>query len=190
MIRFMTTTKLLVLASIVGLLMAMSATSHGQAIDASPPIAEATESASDGPAIELPNDESGALGAAEAEATAGSDDAHANPAKEDPIGTGGQLIQALKDGQWLVAFGFALLLLVFVLRWVLAAMKIEWANSKPGGFILAFGTSLALTLGIAFSSGAGFSLGLAIAAGGAAWAAAGIHGHIKDVIDWLRGNKS
>lgn len=189
MIRIMTTTKLLVLASIIGLLMAMSATSYGQAIDASPPvIAEATESSLDGPEIELPDDESGVAAAAEAGAAEGVGDAQANPAEEDPIGTGSKLVQALKNGRWLVAFGFALLLLVFVLRWALAAMKIKWADTKPGGFVLAFGTSLALAFGIAFSTGVGFSFGLLVAAGGAAWLAAGQHGHIKDVIDWLRGN--
>ena len=183
--RLVTTTKLLVLASIIGLLMAVSATSHGQAIDASPP--ELTEDPADGPAIELPRDKAGATEAAKAEATDEPGAAQANPAQDDPIGSGGQLIQALKDGKWLVAFGFALLFLVFILRWGLAAMQIEWAETKPGGFMLAFGTSLALTLGIAFSSGAGFSVGLAVAAAGAAWAAAGLHGHIKDVFDWMRG---
>lgn len=187
-IRLLTTTKLLVLASIIGFLMAMSATSHGQAIDASPEIAEATESASDGPAIDAPNDGSEAAEAAETTNGEGSDDARANPASEDPIGTGSQLIQALKDGKWLVAFGFALLLIVFLLRWALAVMKIKWADTKPGGFLLAFGTSLALAFGIAFSSGVGFSFGLLVAAGGAAWLAAGQHGHVKDVIDWLRGD--
>ena len=63
-LRLLTTTKLLVLASVIGLLMAVSATSHGQAIDASPP--ELTESPSDGLAIELPNDEAETTETAEA----------------------------------------------------------------------------------------------------------------------------
>lgn len=178
-----TSTKILVAFSIVGLLMAMSATSYGQAIDAAPEVAE---SASDAPAIELHNDDAAPVKTAEAANPEGSDVAN-NPASEDPIGTGSSLVQALKDGQWLVAFGFALLLLVFILRWGLAAMKIKWAETKPGGFILAFGTSLALAFGIAFSTGAGFSFALLVGAGGAAWLAAGQHGHIKDVIGWLRG---
>lgn len=188
--RRLTSTKALIATSIIGLIMAMSASSHGQTMDAAPGATiEATESPVE--ASENPTDIAPTIPETAEEAPVAAPEAPAeapvsNPAKDDPIGTGKAMVQAFKDGAWLVGFGLALLLAVFITRESLAFFKVKWAKTKPGGFIIAFGLSLATAFGLAFSVGVGFSFPLLVAASGAAWLAAGQHGHIKDVLDWLR----
>lgn len=191
-IRLKLANTLLITTAIIGLLMAMVATGQTQAIDATAePTAEATENPSDGPDVEPTpaGDEAEKAPETEAGTPSAGDQATAieNPAKEDPIGTGTAMIQALRDGAWLVGFGFALLLAVFFTRESLIFFNVAWAKTKPGGFIIAFVLAEGTAFGLAFSVGAGFSFALLVAASGAAWLAAGQHGHIKDVLDWMRG---
>lgn len=98
----------------------------------------------------------------------------------------GDVYTKLRAGQWLVAFGGILMLLVWAIRAGLKALSdrwsaLEWFSGKLGGFVLAFGTTAALTVGTALTAGEPISLGLVSAALAAAWVAAGQWGHAKDV---------
>ncbi len=177
-------TKTLIFAVVMGFIMALYSTSYAQ-IDAGPEIAAV--SAADAPATEVPNDESGALEAAEAEAAEDVDAIQSNPAKSDPAGAAKDVYDALKAGQWLIAFGSALFFLVWGLRFLLMFMKVKWVETKVGGFVLSFGTAFALATATTLVAGQGLSIGLFAAAAMAAWGAAGKWGHFKDALDSLRG---
>lgn len=84
-------------------------------------------------------------------------------------------VQALENGHWLVALGGVVLVLVGVARKLLQP-KSRWAKLVLAGAIAA-----AATLGAAWESGAGWSWALIGTAFGAAWAAAGMSEHVKDV---------
>lgn len=155
------TTLLLVVAA----LFMVPSTALAQ-LDAAPEVAEAADAAP----------EPAPAPVAEAPAPAAE-----NPAKEDPGGVAQGVYDALKNGHYLMAFGGVLMFLVWLLRW--GAVKLSsWFESKLGGFVLAFATSFALTLGEAFWAGHGFSLVLFGGALSAAWMAAGQWGHLKDVL--------
>ncbi len=195
------TNRALILAVVAGFILALFSTATAQTanpLESDTP----TENAPESPLTASPGNDDGAEPEATEVASTPSNDAGAvdsgasdesseaepeNPAKDDPVGTGTDIVQAIKDGKWLAAFGGVLLFLVFGIRWALIFFKVKWAETKPGGFIIAFGTSLALAMGIAFQAGIGFSFGLLAGAASAAWLAAGQHGHIKDVVEWVRG---
>lgn len=93
----------------------------------------------------------------------------------------GDVYGALKGGQWLVAFGLALLVLVRVTR-DSAAKLLPWLGSRWGGYSYAAGWALAMTIGTTLAAGEGFSWALVMAAAGAAWTAVGQHSTAQDAV--------
>lgn len=102
----------------------------------------------------------------------------------EPGDTGGILdgmFDAMRGGDWLVAIGFGLFLLVAGIRWFLGGVvKWAWANTKMGGLVIAFALAFLTAVGGPLSMGEPFSFGLIGTALVAAWTGAGIHGHQKD----------
>ena len=176
-----------IFAAVLGLLLAVYSTATAQNIDAAPEAPESAVAASEFPTDSATPDPETAGDASEGAEIADSDDAAQNPAKQDPTGTAKDVYDALKAGQWLIAFGLSLFFLVWGLRLLLMFMKVKWVGTKAGGFILAFGTSFALAIGTALVAGQPLSIGLFTAAAVIAWAAAGKNGHFNDVLDWMRG---
>lgn len=180
-------TRLLIAAAIFGFVLAMYSTAHGQSIDAGPPDAAQTDAevvANSGVETSVDPEKS-----AEASIPGVVDAVPVNPAEVDPTGTALDVYTSLKGGQYLIAFGGVLMFLVWGLRLLLMWLKVKWVSTKPGGFVLAFGTAFLLAIGTAWVAGEGVSLGLFSAAAVAAWAAAGKYGHFKDALDHLHSKK-
>lgn len=88
------------------------------------------------------------------------------------------LYEAVTSKEWSVVVGFVLIGLVYVARrWLLG--WIAWFKTPFGGLVLAFGMSLAGTLGVALAAGATPTLGLVASALSTAAAAAGIWEWLK-----------
>lgn len=94
------------------------------------------------------------------------------PAPDDPAGILRALYDAATTKQWTVLAGVAMIGVTYaVRRWVLG--RWQWAQTRIGGFVLAFGLSLAATFGVALAAGGELSAALALDALGTAMAAAG-----------------
>lgn len=93
------------------------------------------------------------------------------------------LYEAATGGEWKILAGLVLVGVFYALnRWTPIKPK-----SKPGRIALAFGMSLAGTLGIALAAGAPIALATFTTAIGTAAGAAGVWGWIKD---WLEHRKA
>lgn len=101
----------------------------------------------------------------------------------DPAGFFSFLLGKLQSGEWLAAFGAALVGIVWVLRTLLAP-KISWFGTKLGGWVLSFGAAGALAVGTAImaSGPAAISLSLVMTALSAALAASGGYEAIRDLL--------
>lgn len=120
--------------------------------------------------------------ASEASENASQDAAPAQPVKDQV----GGLVKALKSGEWLAAVGFGLMLLVLLLRLVLVKLfKIAWFGSKPGGYVLGYGTALLTSLGAQLSTGS-WSISVITTALAAGLAATGGWSAAWDFVEWLR----
>jgi hypothetical protein len=112
----------------------------------------------------------------------------AETAADDPTGLFITLFSKIQGGEWLPAFGAALMLLVFLTRAVLSK-RYKWFESKLGGSVLAFGISLVMAAGTALLAGQSITLGLAATAMGVAWAAGGGWENFKDILNYLNKDK-
>lgn len=102
----------------------------------------------------------------------------------DPAGVAMLLLGFLRDGRYLPAVGALLILFVFVLRSLLGD-SIDWFKTKPGGYVLGFGTALATFLGTALFAGAPITLGLMGNAVAAGFAASGGWEAIRDLVTYV-----
>jgi hypothetical protein len=98
------------------------------------------------------------------------------------------LFEKVNGGEWLPAFGAALMLLVFGARKFLGTF-VDWFNTKLGGSTLAFGISLAMAASTALLAGQPITLALAATALGVAWAAGGGWENFKDILGYLSKDK-
>lgn len=186
--KILKSTKTLIAASILGLVMAVSSVAYSQppGIDASADIVEATESAADapenGPHETTTEPKTGESAQAEPDSAELEPSGEVNPAEDDPIGTGGGILDAFKGGHWLVAIGGILMFVIWFLR-AFVFGRVAWFKTKPGGFTLALGTSIILGICAAVFGGAELGAGLIGSIIVAKYAAAGGWGHVKDVFD-------
>ncbi len=109
---------------------------------------------------------------------------------ESEIETGLKLWQAVRSGEWGVAVGLAIVLLVAGLRTVVLGSWIPWFKTRLGGYVLAFATGAGVIIGPSLAAGTGLSLGLVGAALSAGWAAIGMHLTYKDAKAKATGNLS
>jgi len=98
---------------------------------------------------------------------------------EDPIGVAKKIYDAIRSGEYVVALGLVLVLLVSILRY--AAKRIEWFETTLGKWILAFAVAVFVTLGTALAAGEAITFALIANGLGAGFAAAGIYQATKDV---------
>lgn len=91
-----------------------------------------------------------------------------------------QLLAAIRSGEWLPAFGLALMLLIAGLRHWFLGSWIPWLKTRRGGYVLAFGTAAVAVFGTALAAGGGLTMGLVGVAFGAGWAAIGMYQTGKD----------
>jgi hypothetical protein len=96
-------------------------------------------------------------------------------AGKNPAEVGVDLYAALKAGKWLVALGFALLVLVALAR----KFGGTWAKTKTGGYVLGFGIPILGAFGISLSTGT-WSLDLFVGAITTGLAASGLYRATKD----------
>ena len=99
---------------------------------------------------------------------------------EDAGSALGNIYGALRGGQWLVAFGLALLVLIRITR-PMAAKAIGWFDTRWGGYTYAGIMAIALSVGTALAANQPISLELLMSAAGAVWLAIGAHTSAKDV---------
>ncbi len=148
----------------------------------------AAETPADGPAAgTVPRGTSGDSGepAAGGDASTGTDGEKETREAEQAAGElAGKLLEAVRAGEWGIAFGVALLLLIAGLRTAVLGSWIPWLKTRIGGYVLAFATAAGAVIGVANAAGAGLSLGLL---GAALWAGAGaigLHQGQKDFRAW------
>lgn len=122
-------------------------------MDTAQPAAEATPATPPAAAVALPGDPAptGEVSAAVAP--------ELPPVEEAVSG----LKLALQNAHWLVALGFALILLVYFLRLGLAPLS-EWFKSRLGGWVLLCFTSVVGVVGVGLSQGMALSWSLILAA--------------------------
>lgn len=96
--------------------------------------------------------------------------------EQSPAELGTDLYSAIRAGKWLVAVGFALLLLVGGAR----RFGGKWAKTKVGGYVLGFGVPMLGALGLSLSTGI-WSVDIFLGAFSAGLAASGLHTAAKDV---------
>lgn len=102
---------------------------------------------------------------------------------EDGARFASYVISKVKQSEWLPVFGCALMLAAWGLRALLIKASnatVPWASKAWGGRLIAFGSSLALTVGTALAA-KDFSVGLLGTALAAAWVAAGQWEDRKDL---------
>ena len=101
--------------------------------------------------------------------------------EEDPGGFFSMVYERLHNGEWLMAFGGMLILIVFLVRKVLSKW-IKWFDTKLGGYTVSFGTAMLLALGTALLAGQGISIGLMLTAVSVAFAASGGWEAVNDLL--------
>ena len=106
-------------------------------------------------------------------------------APESPSDFFSVLFEKVNGGEWLPAFGAALMLLVFGARKFLGSF-VPWFKTKLGGSTLAFGISLAMAASMALLAGQPITIALVATAIGVAWAAGGGWENFKDILVKLR----
>ena len=94
------------------------------------------------------------------------------------------LFEKVQGGEWLPAFGAALMLLVFGARKLLGSF-VGWFNTKLGGNVLAFSISIVMAVATALLAGQPVTLGLVATALGVAWAAGGGWENFKDLLKYV-----
>lgn len=107
-----------------------------------------------------------------------------NPAQVDPLGTAGDMYSAIEAGHWRIAIALGLMLLVVGVRWALGRW-VAWVRTKPGGYVLGYGSAALVTLALGLRDG-GWSLGLLTTAVTTAWIATGGWSAAKDFVAWVR----
>jgi len=103
---------------------------------------------------------------------------------ETPSDVFATLFAKVQGGEWLPAFGAALMLLVFGARRLLGSF-VGWFNTKLGGNVLAFGISMVMAVATALLAGQPVSVGLVATALGVAWAAGGGWENFKDLLKYV-----
>ena len=102
----------------------------------------------------------------------------------DPAGVFVTLFEKVEGGEWLPAFGAALMLLVFGARKFLSLFT-NWFDTKLGGNVLAFSVSLVMAVATALLAGQVVTIGLIATALGVAWAAGGGWENLKDILKYV-----
>ncbi len=103
----------------------------------------------------------------------------------DPSGLFVLLFDKIQGGEWLPAFGAALMLIVWLVR-TLISKKYAWFGTKLGGATLAFGISISMAIATALVAGQPITVGLVATAMGVAWAAGGGWENFKDVLNAVK----
>jgi hypothetical protein len=103
----------------------------------------------------------------------------------DPGSTADELLGMLRSGRYLPAVGAVLVLLVTAVR---RGLLKSWgpAQTKLGGYLVGFGTAVALFVGVAFAASAPVTAGLVLNALGAGLAASGGWEAFLDVLSYAR----
>lgn len=91
----------------------------------------------------------------------------------------------LSEGKYLPAVGIALVVIVSALRTGLGTLA-PWFKTKPGGYLLGFGSAALLYFGAALEAGQYPSLAIAMSALAAGWIAAGAWEGFRDAVTALR----
>lgn len=101
----------------------------------------------------------------------------------DPAGFFSFLLEKLQAGEWIMAFGGALVGVVWVLRTLLAP-RVAWFKTRLGGWALNFGTAGVLAIGTAMMAAgpAAISISLMMSAFSAALLASGGWAAVSDLI--------
>lgn len=100
-----------------------------------------------------------------------------------------QLYTFMRTGQGTMAAGLVLTFLVAAIRhggFARFAPTKAWAESKTGGYVIGFGTSIATYLSTAFLASQALTMTLALNAIGAGFVAAGGWEHLQDVLGFIR----
>jgi len=88
----------------------------------------------------------------------------------------GDLLSAVKSGQWTLVFVLVVMLLVYAARLAAGKVaKLKWLNTKWGGWLLVMAGTMAGTLATALTAGQGISWSLVSSAITIGLAAAGAH---------------
>lgn len=112
-----------------------------------------------------------------------------NPVAEKPLDGAKLLYSKIASGEWLAAFGVALMFIVWIARFGLSKLS-SWFEGKAGGYLIALVSAFGITFGSALSAGAPFSFGMLGIAIAAAWTAAGGRKTALDAFNALTKKKS
>lgn len=104
----------------------------------------------------------------------------AEKAEEDPLSTAGELVSAVKNGNWRLAVALALGFLMMLLGRF--RNKLKWFKGDRGGAVLVMVLSLAGALSTALASSASMDWKLFLGAAGVAWTAVGGYTWAKRLI--------
>lgn len=99
---------------------------------------------------------------------------------------GSSFLALIMTGKYLAGVGAFLILFVQAVKAGGSKLGIAWLKTKAGGYVLGFGSAVALYLGAALESGQSVTAGLFAAALAAGWTAAGGWEHLGDLLSWLR----
>lgn len=151
------------------------------AADAGAVIDEATGNPETAPAPAAPTEEAASEEAEKpAETAAAEPEQPADEVGDDPVGTLGEIVQAVRDGNWKAAAAGFLILLVWAARKF--GNKIAFFRSDRGGPVLVFLMSFAGALGTAMMAGEPISLKLFLTAAEVALMAMGGFVALKRII--------
>lgn len=95
------------------------------------------------------------------------------------------ILPLMLSGKYLPAIGLVLIALVGAARAGLGSFW-PWFKTKPGGYVLGYGSTVLLFVGAAFRDGSGFSLGLLGGALAMGWTASGGWETARDVVEAIR----
>ena len=111
----------------------------------------------------------------------------AEPAAEPKAGDLiGDTVSAAQAGQWIAVIGGGLALFVLGLRaFLVLILKLKWFGTKPGGYVLNFGSAFLLGVGGAMLESNSFAFGLLLTSLTLALAASGGYTGAKDFVAWV-----
>ena len=117
------------------------------------------------------------------ETPSAADEPAAEPNAGDIIG---DTVSAAQAGQWIAVIGGGLALFVLGLRaFLVLILKLKWFGTKPGGYVLNFGSAFLLGVGGAMLESNSFAFGLLLTSLTLALAASGGYTGAKDFVAWV-----
>lgn len=97
------------------------------------------------------------------------------------------LLILITTGKYIPAVGIFLIMFVTWMRSQYGLAKlVPWFASKPGGWLLGYGSAALLYIGTSWRAGAGVSVGLLGAALAAGWSSTGGWEHLKDILELFK----